>query len=515
MKYLPHILLMLFSITNLNAADVKWIFETDDSCFGMSAMEYISGENAYYISFGCYRNDGNIYVVNSKTGELVWKFFTGESAEGCNDTAPLIYDVDDDGYPELIVASSCTPKTYCFDLQNGTIKWITNTRGSDSPPVIADLDGDGKLEILHGQFGGFVVAIDALTGEKLWDKEVDPNSWIQTAPTIIDIDGDGLSDFVVANWSFEEKHRVFAYRGFDQKLLWTRELNGVVYHGFGITDLDKDGMDDIIFGDYGGTLWALNSKDGSIKWTYQSPLYIGSPVSIGDIDGDDNCELVFTSHNRVIALNHDGSEKWNYVIPDYAHSFRGVALSDMTGNNLKDIVFSSSKGLLSAVEGTSGNLIWDIDLAEYYGRPLDMNHAPVIGDMDGDGLKDVFIVGGTTDYPDFSQNYGAGFCVSTNAPANDEWLMFQNNHLRNGNVSPKEPNAINNQNGNFMIFNNKNLIQIENIDRNLNIKIINLLGQIIYKGIIESSYFEINIENYQNGFYILSIDGYNHKFIKF
>ncbi|MDX9760115.1 MAG: hypothetical protein RBU27_13230 [Bacteroidota bacterium] len=41
--------------------------------------------------------------------------------------------------------------TYCFDGATGAILWAAPSRGSDSPPTIADTDGDGQLEVLHGE----------------------------------------------------------------------------------------------------------------------------------------------------------------------------------------------------------------------------------------------------------------------------------------------------------------------------------------------------------------------------
>lgn len=78
--------------------------------------------------------------------------------------------------------------------------WSTNTNGSDSPPSIADIGNDIKLEILDGEFSGSVICIDAQNGTLKCRLMINPNSWIQTSPIIVDLDLDGNFDVVVATW---------------------------------------------------------------------------------------------------------------------------------------------------------------------------------------------------------------------------------------------------------------------------------------------------------------------------
>lgn len=47
------------------------------------------------------------------------------------------------------------------------------------------------------------------------------------------------------------------------------------------------------------------------------------------------------------------------------------------------------------------------------------------GDIDGDGGLDAFIVGGHTEYPDYSGNFGRAYAISIGRGAGPEWRMFQ------------------------------------------------------------------------------------------
>lgn len=443
MRYIKHIwlsqcLLILSHFLHAQTS-IQWRFDTKDASFGQSAAADIDGDGQLEIVFGCYRNDSNIYALNAENGSLLWKYNTKSAgAEGCNDVAPIIYDIDGDGKKEVIVPSSCNPKTYCFDGKTGAIKWICNTRGSDSPPSIADIDGDGKAELLHGEFGGYVLCINAEDGSIAWELPVDTQSWIQTAPTIVDVDNDGNLDFVVATWNAKVKtdNKIYAYRAKDRKLLWTFSLNDVVYHGTAVGDLDNDGKAELVIGSYNDTLYCLNAENGSIDWKYSfgNYFYVGGPAQIADINHDGNCEVIFSAWYKVAALSSNGKLIWAYDIPNYKQSFRGAAIADINNNSFPDIVFGTDGGTVIGLNGQDGSLIFNKNLRADYGDSLyAIDNAPLVADFDKDGKMDVFVVGGHAEYPNFYKDFGRAYMLGIGKGNGPDWLMFQNDIRRQSN----------------------------------------------------------------------------------
>ncbi|MBK7763721.1 MAG: VCBS repeat-containing protein [Bacteroidetes bacterium] len=411
---------------------IKWWYDVFDSSFGMSAAGDIDKDGKLEIVFGCYRNDSCVYALNAENGTLLWKYNTHPTGfEGCNDVAVLLYDVDKDDTLEVIVPSSCNAKTFCFRGKTGAIQWQTPTAGSDSPPTIADIDKDGRLEILHGGFDGHVLAIHADDGSVDWSKTVDNNSWVQTAPTVVDVDGNGQLDFIAGTWAFSpDTSRINAYRGDNQNLIWSKPVSDYIYHGSAVADIDKDGKPELVFGDYNGKLYALNAEDGSQLWTYQASVYIGAPATIADVNHDGNCDILYCDAYGVGALSKTGSPMWYYTIPDFGTAFRGVAVADIDGDNMLDVVFGTSKGRVIVLKGANGSVIWSLDLAAHIGKEFDINHAPLIADFDQDGKIDVFVVGGKTEYPNFQNNYGRAYLISAGNGLGPDWLMFQHDILR-------------------------------------------------------------------------------------
>jgi outer membrane protein assembly factor BamB len=441
--------LLCISFSHLQAQSprILWFFDTRDASFGQTAAGDIDGDGKLELVFGCYRNDSSVYALNAEDGSLLWKYNThAPGYEGCNDVAPIIHDIDGDGQKEVIVPSSCNAVTFCFEGRTGAVRWTARTRGSDSPPTIGDVDRDGKLEILHGEFGGYVICINAEDGSVSWEIPVDTRSWIQTAPTLVDLDRDGSPDFVVATWNRTagDTNKVYAFRGIDHSLLWTYPLTNVVYHGTAVADFDRDGKPELVIGDYSGTVSVLNGEDGSLAWSHVFPanFYAGAPVSVGDLDGDGSCEIIASGWYKYRALRSDGRTMWEYDIPQYASSFRGAALVDVDNDALPDVVFGTGNGAVIGLKGTTGDTLWTVDLASHHGSAaFEIDHAPVIADFDGDGTLDLFIVGGHAEYPDFKNNFGRGYAISIGRGAGPDWLMFQKNANRNGSLCTQEPSS--------------------------------------------------------------------------
>lgn len=427
------IFLALFIAVSLSNAQslypkVKWFYNTNDFSAGQAAAKDFDGDGKYEVTFGCYRNDSSIYALNAENGTLLWKYnASAVGSHGCNDVAPTIYDVDNNGTQEVIVPGSCNPKTFCFNGANGSLKWSCVTKGSDSPPTIADVDNDGKPEILHGEFGGWVICINAEDGSVAWEIKVDGNSWIQTAPTIVDLDNNGILDFVVATWNFDYKDSIFAFRGDNQARLWAYPVHDHIYHGTAVSDLDLDGKPELVVGSYNDTLYCLNGENGTTNWKYAATGAVTGPVSLGDIDNDGSCDVVFGAGYRVTALSNTGALKWFYSIPNAGYTFRGTALADINNDSYLDVLFGTyNTGVLYALNGNNGNLIWNLDLKAHHGNPqFGLNHAPLVADFDNDDTLDVFVVGGYGVYPPTSANFGRAYMIKAGKGNGPNWLMFQ------------------------------------------------------------------------------------------
>lgn len=417
--------------------EVLWSFDLKSVSFGNSCADDIDSDGKLEIVFSTYFQDESIYALNAEDGSVLWSYKTN----GANDAAPIIYDVDMDGKKEVVLHNSSNAKLYCFNGADGSIKWTQASVGTDSPPSIADVNQDGKPEILGGNFAGELNCYRGETGEIIWQNNVVSNAVVQTEPVIADLDGDGQLDCVVASWRFENPNRIAAFKANDGTLLWNCDIpNNKMYHGPTIADIDDDGKQEVIIGTYDGILYCLNGADGTVKWTYQldPKFYIGAPTTIGDINGDGKYEIAFIDYFNLVILRSNGTELWRYQMKEYSTSFRGAIFTDMNNDNILDVVFGNTAGELIALNGPDGSEIFNMDLRAEYGKEFDINNAPICADFNGDGFYELFVIGGHGESTDITKNYGRAYMLSTNSTTGPEWLMFRNNHKRNAVVGIHE-----------------------------------------------------------------------------
>lgn len=110
-------------------------------------------------------------------------------------STPTVADIDGDGRSEIIFGTSLG-LLYVVDGESGFVRryFPMQFHEIQSQVAVADIVGDLNLEIIFGDMGGNVVCLNA-DGDVLWDAKV--SGAVSQTPTIGDIDGDGDLDVVV------------------------------------------------------------------------------------------------------------------------------------------------------------------------------------------------------------------------------------------------------------------------------------------------------------------------------
>ena len=427
----------------LHAQTMKWHYDLKDVSFGQTTAKDVDGDGKLELIFSTYWNDSNVYCLNAEDGSLKWKHSQPGPSGGCNDAGPLIFDPFNNGNYKVVIPGSCMDTTFCVDADSGYVQWKTVTGGGDSPPSTADIDGDGIPEVLHGTFYGNVQCLNGQTGAIKWTLPVDPSAAIESEPAIIR-NGAEL-DFAVATWDFTyDSNRIACYKASDHSLKWAYYVNNLLYHGPATGDLFRDGQKEVVIGDYDGYLYCIRSGDGALMWKDSvSKLaggYIGAPVTLADIDGDGYLDIIYMDGTMVRAVNRNDSTLWNYTpLSDYTN-FRGAVVADVNNDNIKDVTFCTDYGTVISLDGATGAVIRTFDLYNYATTILgntssifEVDNAPIIADFDGDGILDLFIIGGKGRSDSTSPtDYGYAFCLSWGTGKGPAWTMFRHDERRTG-----------------------------------------------------------------------------------
>lgn len=168
---------------------------------------------------------------------------------------PLIADLNGDGKPETLWASQSIIIAFVHQGIKTDILWRTEPNdGAVGLPALGDTDGDGHLEIgLPGFKDGFR-CLDPKTGQMLWDVSSQGDG--ASNCVAVDINGDGIEEFVYANGS---KILAVAKRQDDNFILWQIDLP-VFIQNIIVDDIDGDGNAEILAGGRDGMLYCIDEK---------------------------------------------------------------------------------------------------------------------------------------------------------------------------------------------------------------------------------------------------------------
>lgn len=443
-RVISALFMLLFQLGYGQYPTIQWQYDVPAPAFGSAAAADLDGDGFLEIVFTTYTNDGKAHCLNAEDGSVRWIVDIG----GCGDVAPLIYDADGDDTLDVFVIGSCNPEAFCINGHTGVIKWSVPCGGGDSPPTIADMDGDGLPELMFGNFSGQLYILNAEDGTLDKIIQVDPhNGPIQTEPTLVDIHQDGVPEIIVANHFNQSGLYVRAYDYQTGDTLWQNMIQDTslynAYHGGVVADVDGDGTFEYIIGSHNGMIRSLNCEDGSEQWRKMMPISNMGAMSLADLDADGSLELI-SVNNDWVSLDErlwildaaTGNTKWSF--PTGFSSFRGCAIGDINGNDTLDLVAGFFMGKVMAIEPYKG-LIWEFQTGSYLpsGLPYwDADHGPLLSDFDRNGSMDVFIMSGYGTYIPDSQNVGKAFMLEAGTGTCPEWLMFRQNVHRTGYLSP-------------------------------------------------------------------------------
>jgi peptidase C25-like protein/VCBS repeat protein/flagellar hook capping protein FlgD/fibronectin type III domain protein/FG-GAP repeat protein len=276
---------------------------------------------------------------------------------------------------------------------------------------LADLDGDGKLELIVGADRLYAFHAD---GTEVRDGDANPASLgvfsnllhnIASTPAVADVDLDGVPDIVAASWN----DSLVAVFHADGSLLpgWPRKGAAPFWSSPAIGDIDGDGKPDIVVGsNASGLLYAWHAdgtevRDGdnnpSTNGVYFTPVgsVISSPA-IADLCHDGTREVIFgTSAARVYALrNGVPLPGWPFVATGLMSSSPAVG-DVIPGDSLEVAVACSNDSLYLLTASGQRAPGWPrpLELTPGNGRVVSPVLAPLRKQL-GDPSLDVIICGG-------------------------------------------------------------------------------------------------------------------------
>jgi hypothetical protein len=170
--------------------------------FSSVSLADLDGDYDLEMAFLC-ENDSLYVLEHDGSRRSGFPVHLASNAAGLAPSAAMA-DFGGDGQMEIVVAgvySYHSSEIVVLDNQgNAMLGWpIHLDDSSESSPVVADLDGDGELEVLLGTEQGFLHAWE-LDGSTLPGFPILTEAELRSTPTIDDLDGDYSVDVSVLGW---------------------------------------------------------------------------------------------------------------------------------------------------------------------------------------------------------------------------------------------------------------------------------------------------------------------------
>jgi len=272
--------------------------------------------------------------------------------------------------------------------------------------AVADVDGDGDLDVLLGNYYGSSSRVLLNAGDGTFPTSIDlPGGSGSTRSIAVaaDVDGDGDLDVLLGNSG--SPSQVLLNAG-DGTFPTSIDLPGGIASTFSIVaaDVDGDGDLDVLLGNNGNpSRVLLNAGDGTFPTSIE--LHGGSvsgnaatnSMAAADVDGDGDVDmllgigdydLLYGSPSRVLLNAGDGTFPTSIDLPGGTASTRSIAAADVDGDGDLDVLLgnyrSSSRVLLNAGDGT-----FPTSIALPGGSANTL--AIAAADVDGDGDLDVLL----------------------------------------------------------------------------------------------------------------------------
>ena len=314
-------------------------------------------------------NDAGHVIAYDHNGNVIFDYLAG----GIIKSNPMIADVDGNGSMEVIV---CTYPMGAVHIINSDGTSFPNFPASLDSPVlssaaIGDLNDDGNLEVLVITLTGSLNAISSNTGSNLTGWPYALGSGSTQGPTLSNLDSDVYPEVLIATVSTP------------------------------------------------GNVVVIDN-DGSLMLDIEVGAQVRTAIVTADFNNNGNADICFIDFNgNVHIVDQAGNELPNFPV-DIGESVDSTpVIVDMDANGTLDVIFGDNAGYLHSID-TTGN--------ETYMFPINLGSslkiAPAVGYADNDGDIEILIPNQTSYY----------LIDYKNTSGNVQWANFKRNPQRTGNA---------------------------------------------------------------------------------
>ena len=358
----------------------------------------------------------NLITAFDMRGRTVWQRRLGDVVTA----SPTCSRLDDGSL--LVCIGTHAGAFYALEAATGETRWRRSLgaiiRASAS---FARPQPGGELCVYIASYGDHLWCLRARDGTARWKRWLPHQIWprahgVVSSPMVADVDEDGRLEVVIGTRSF----RVFCLDALDGALRW---FQGFDYGVDSICTPANAGGVPVIIVDTGETtdgegdraIVAIRGTDGGEHWRFDADGGIDSSAVVADLPGIGQVVLATSLRNATLFCLRlrDGSELWRYAIgaqarcthdaenmcipwgkPHYftewatCRSYTTPLCSDLDDDGQLEVLFGSNNGQVYLLDARSGR-----EKARLQTEGI-VRGSPVAADLDGDGRAELVIPAG-------------------------------------------------------------------------------------------------------------------------
>ena len=299
-------------------------------------------------------------------------------------SAPLIYDINNDGNPEIFFGDDAGffhgVDNNGNDLNGFPIQLEGNNSDIWGSPVADDIDNDGEIEFVISSKNKHCYIIDQYGNVEL---DFESSHYLMATPSLANLDFDDDLEIIVYGYSSSGDIYAINHDGTNVPN-FPVEINEKILKGGAIYDLNNNGKDDIVVATENDDLIAIIYDDGTIYNLFTGSDKFRSAPSIIDYNG----EIIITAgdeNGHFYGIRLDGSLAFDIITGNSIKSSAGFIELD----NTLGIFFGSEDGNLYGIDIT-GNYLegWPQNILQN-NNEVKINSSPVFSDVDNDNNPEV------------------------------------------------------------------------------------------------------------------------------
>ena len=316
--------------------------------------------------------------------------------------------------PEIYVGRDITPDEaeWYVDVSAKVGKGVADAWGV----TFGQFDDDEAMEVAVGTKEGWVAIFDGETEEMQWKKDMDGNDEADSlcySLIAADLDGDDIDELIVPQQS---KMTVFIDGDKDNFI-----EDSTIKSGYGLVNSDLFGSsnEELVIADGNGKIRIMGLTGSSLttyqEWNTGYPMNTGAGITVSTnghsdpwlIHGSDSGMVVAweitsqTNHDEVWSTNSESNENNLYSIE--GGGAYGVAIGNIDNDDNLEMLVGSYSGRVYAYDGVTYETDWVSPVLEKNIMGI------AVGDLNNDGDNDIAISTGNPGEPQVEGEGGEGY----------------------------------------------------------------------------------------------------------